>query len=89
MQYFAVNIRCSDANIGVVGGDPDAVAKIRLLLKTDAHISVFADQIDPAIHAWHEAGKLKHVPRMITLGDLVSVRLAYISGQMPLFAIRP
>lgn len=80
MQYFPVNIRCSDANIVVVGGDPDAVAKIRLLLKTDAHISVFADQIDPAIHAWHEAGKLKHVPRMITLGDLVSVRLAYISG---------
>ncbi len=80
MQYFPINIRCSDASIVVVGGDQDAVAKVRLLLKTDARISVFANKVDQAIQAWHEAGKLKYFPRMITLRDLVSVRLAYISG---------
>jgi siroheme synthase (precorrin-2 oxidase/ferrochelatase) len=48
MQYFPINIRCADANIVVIGGDADAVAKIRLLLKTDAHITVFAEPLDTA-----------------------------------------
>ena len=48
MQYFPINIRCADANIAVIGGDADAVAKIRLLLKTDAHITVFAEPVDTA-----------------------------------------
>ena len=80
MQYFPINIRCADANIVVIGGDADAVAKIRLLLKTDAHITVFAEQAEPDIRAWHAAGKLEHCPRLATLHDLAAVRLAYVSG---------
>ena len=48
MQYFPINIRCADANIVVIGGDADAVAKIQLLLKSDAHITVFAEPLDTA-----------------------------------------
>lgn len=80
MQYFPINIRCADANIAVIGGDADVVAKIRLLLKTDAHITVFAEQVEPDIRAWHAAGKLAHCPRLATLHDLAAVRLAYVSG---------
>jgi uroporphyrin-III C-methyltransferase/precorrin-2 dehydrogenase/sirohydrochlorin ferrochelatase len=80
MQYFPINIRCADANIAVIGGDADAVAKIRLLLKTDAHITVFAEQAEPDIRAWHAAGKLSHCPRVPDLHDLATVTLAYVSG---------
>jgi uroporphyrin-III C-methyltransferase/precorrin-2 dehydrogenase/sirohydrochlorin ferrochelatase len=80
MQYFPINIRCADANIAVIGGDADVVAKIRLLLKTDAHITVFAEQVESDIRAWHAAGKLTHCPRVSDVYDLTAVRLAYVSG---------
>lgn len=90
MQYFPINIRCSDATIIVVGGGEDVVAKIRLLLKTEARIAVFAPKADPAIAAWHDEGRLHHYPRQLAPQDLAAkdlapknysnTRLAYISG---------
>lgn len=85
MQYFPINIRCSDATIIVVGGGEDVVAKIRLLLKTAARIAVFAENADPAIIAWHAEGRLYYYQRQLTSQDFASTdishaRLAYISG---------
>lgn len=83
MHYFPIQIRCTDTKIAVIGGSEDTVAKIRLLLKTDAMITVYADAADPAIVEWHQTGKLQYVPRMMTPPDLKNIRLAYIGDVGP------
>ena len=80
MRYFPISIDLTGQGVAVIGGGADAVAKIRLLLKTDADIRVFARHPAPEIVAWHQAGRLRHIARGFEAVDVASLRLAYISG---------
>ena len=80
MRYFPISIDLTGQGVAVIGGGADAVAKIRLLLKTDADIRVFARRPAPEIVAWHQTGRLRHIARGFEAVDVASLRLAYISG---------
>ena len=80
MRYFPISIDLAEEAVAVIGGGVDAVAKIRLLLKTDADIRIFAPRPDPQITAWHQAGRVRYFARGLAAADLADLRLAYISG---------
>ena len=80
MRYFPISIDLAGEAVAVIGGGVDAVAKIRLLLKTDADIRIFAPRPDPQITAWQQAGRVRYFARGLAAADLADLRLAYIGG---------
>jgi uroporphyrin-III C-methyltransferase / precorrin-2 dehydrogenase / sirohydrochlorin ferrochelatase len=77
MRFFPVFIRIADHRILVSGGGEEAVAKLRLLLKTEARIEVHADCVDPIIADWAAEGRLTVIPRALQAADVAGARLVY------------
>jgi uroporphyrin-III C-methyltransferase/precorrin-2 dehydrogenase/sirohydrochlorin ferrochelatase len=77
MDHFPIFLATQTARIVVSGGGDAALAKLRLLMKTRAKITVFAADPAPEITQWHHAGKLTLVPRAMDYGDAVCARLFY------------
>ena len=80
MQHFPVFLRVSGKRIVVSGAGRAAVAKLRLLLKTEARIAVFGSNPDPELLAWHRADRLNHAVRPVEAGDLKSAALLYCAS---------
>ena len=80
MKYFPINIQLAGQRVAIIGGGEDVVAKLRLLLKTEADITVFAEQADPVIWKWQEQGKLRLMPRGFMAEDMDALTLVYLSG---------
>jgi uroporphyrin-III C-methyltransferase/precorrin-2 dehydrogenase/sirohydrochlorin ferrochelatase len=53
------------------------VAKLRLLLKTEARLEVYAETADPIIRDWAAEGRLTLVPRRVAAADVAGARLVY------------
>lgn len=82
MQYFPINIRLTGgARVAMIGGGGDVVTKLRLLMKTQADITVFAEQADVMISQWHDEGKLRLVSRLFAAEDIDNLTLVYLSGE--------
>lgn len=81
MDYFPIFLKLKGQKVLVIGSGEDAVAKLRLLLKTSALIEVFAGSapVDAAITAWHEAGLVALLRRNMRIEDTQDARLAYIA----------
>jgi uroporphyrin-III C-methyltransferase/precorrin-2 dehydrogenase/sirohydrochlorin ferrochelatase len=77
MDHFPIFLSTATARIVVSGGGDAALAKLRLLMKSQAKITVFAAEAAPEIVGWHDAGKLKLVPRAMGYGDAVCAKLFY------------
>ena len=59
MNHFPIFLNTSGRRIVLSGGGDAALAKLRLLMKTTAHITVFAVDADAQIVAWADTGKVK------------------------------
>ena len=77
MDHFPIFIATQTARIIVSGGGDAALAKLRLLMKTRAKITVFSADPAQEIEQWHHAGKLTLVTRAMDYGDAVCARLFY------------
>jgi uroporphyrin-III C-methyltransferase/precorrin-2 dehydrogenase/sirohydrochlorin ferrochelatase len=77
MQHFPVFMAVKGKRIVVSGGGDAALAKLRLLLKTEARIEVYATEAEAEIEAWAAEGKLALVRRLIEASDLMGAVLAY------------
>ncbi len=77
MKHFPVFLNVEGRRIVVSGGTDAAVAKLRLLLKTEAHLEVYAAEADAEIAGWAEAGRLTLVPRALDAGDVAGALLVY------------
>lgn len=77
MDHFPIFLSTKTARIIVSGGGDAALAKLRLLMKSEAKITVFAAQAAPEIAQWHGAGKLTLVTRAMDYGDAVCAKLFY------------
>jgi uroporphyrin-III C-methyltransferase / precorrin-2 dehydrogenase / sirohydrochlorin ferrochelatase len=83
MQHFPIFVALAGRRVVVSGGGAIALAKIRLLLKTEARITVFSDTPDPEICALAEAGEVRLVRRRLDVGDALCAALAYAANGDP------
>ncbi len=80
MQHFPIFVAVAGRRIVVSGGGECALAKLRLLMKTDAHLTVFAVAPDPSVRRLAEIGKLTLVERAFDHGDALCAVLFYAAN---------
>jgi uroporphyrin-III C-methyltransferase/precorrin-2 dehydrogenase/sirohydrochlorin ferrochelatase len=81
MDHFPLFLATSGRRIVLSGGGDAALAKLRLLLKTSAHINVFAANPAQEIIAWAATGKLTLHKRRMTQGDALCAVLFYAADE--------
>ena len=81
MDHFPIFMRVHGRRVVLSGGGEAALAKLRLLLKTTAHLTVFATDPAPEIVQWDAAGKLKLIKRAMTPGDTLCAALFYAADE--------
>ncbi|UWR20984.1 siroheme synthase CysG [Sulfitobacter sp. S190] len=77
MDHFPIFLSTRGQRIVVSGGGDAALAKLRLLMKSEAKISVYAADPAPEIEQWHHEGRLSLVARPMDYGDPICARLFY------------
>jgi len=81
MDHFPIFLATKDQHIVLSGGGDAALAKLRLLLKTQARISVFAPDADPQLETWADEGLLTLNRRALDHGDTLCARLFYAADE--------
>ncbi|MFC4668565.1 siroheme synthase CysG [Seohaeicola nanhaiensis] len=81
MNHFPIFVSLAGARVLLSGGGEPALAKLRLLLKTPAAITVFATDPAPEIEGWAEAGNLALRRRAPEAADFTGVTLAYAAEE--------
>lgn len=84
MRHFPVFLNFRGQKVAVSGGGQTAVAKLRLLLKTEAEIHVFATDPIVTVVDWAKSGRIKLWPRKIQDGDAADARLLYCANDSQL-----
>ena len=77
MRHFPIFMDLRGRRVVVSGAGECAVAKLRLLLKTEARIAVFGEQPHKMVAQWAREGRLVHIAREIAPGDAVCAALVY------------
>ncbi|MGJ8626778.1 MAG: siroheme synthase CysG [Sulfitobacter sp.] len=81
MDHFPIFLSTKGQRIVLSGGGDAAMAKLRLLMKSQAKISVFATTPAAEITQWAEAGKLTLHHRALSHGDVLCVALFYAADE--------
>ncbi|MDA1154957.1 MAG: siroheme synthase CysG [Proteobacteria bacterium] len=81
MQHFPIFLAVAGRRIVLSGGGDAAMAKLRLLMKTTAHLTVIAPDVTPEISAWAAAGKLRIINRAMEPGDTLCAALFYAANE--------
>ena len=81
MDHFPIFLATEGRRIVLSGGGDAALAKLRLLMKTKAHLTVFAQSPASEIEAWAAAGKLRLVNRSMGPGDTLCGALFYAADE--------
>lgn len=81
MQHFPIFLALTDRRVVLSGGGEAALAKLRLILKTEAEIHVFAEDPAAEIRDWAEDGRLHLHLRALEAGDLNDATLAYAADE--------
>lgn len=77
MRHFPIFLNLDNRRIIVSGAGACAVAKLRLLLKTQADILVFGANPSTQVLQWTQAGKLSYFDRPVTETDVKDAALVY------------
>ena len=83
MRHFPVFVDLRDRTVVVSGAGDVAVAKLRLLMKTEARIEVYGADPAPEIRAWAREGRLVLVERPIEPSDAAGAELLYGANGEP------
>lgn len=83
MKHFPIFLHLDGGRVTVAGGGATAMAKLRLLLKTEARLTVYAADPAPEIVDWAESGRLTLVLRAMERGDAICARLHYSAADDP------
>ena len=81
MQHFPIFMAVAGRRIVLSGGGDAAVSKLRLLMKTEARISVFTPEPAPDIAEWAQDGKLTLIARALEPGDAMCAVLFYAANE--------
>ena len=81
MQHYPVFLNTRAARIILSGGGEAALAKLRLLMKTEANLHVFAPDAAPEIIDWANAGALTLHRRALKAEDVAGAALVYAADE--------
>jgi uroporphyrin-III C-methyltransferase/precorrin-2 dehydrogenase/sirohydrochlorin ferrochelatase len=81
MDHFPIFLATEGRRIVLSGGGDAALAKLRLLLKTRAHLTVFAEAPADEIRDWAAEGRLRLVTRRFAPGDALCAALFYAADE--------
>ena len=81
MQHFPIFLAVAGRRIVLSGGGDAALAKLRLLLKTEARLTVIAADVAPEITRWAADGKLTVIRRAMAPGDAICAALFYAANE--------
>ncbi|WP_297772016.1 siroheme synthase CysG [uncultured Roseovarius sp.] len=81
MKHFPIFLAVEGRRIVLSGGGDAALAKLRLLLKTEAHLTVFATAPAPEIEGWAADNRLRLVRRAMVPGDTLCATLFYAADE--------
>lgn len=81
MRHFPIFLDLTDRTVVVSGAGECAVAKLRLLLKTDANITVFGTNPAPQTLAWAKSGDITFVSRPVVASDVTDATLIYAANE--------
>jgi uroporphyrin-III C-methyltransferase/precorrin-2 dehydrogenase/sirohydrochlorin ferrochelatase len=80
MKHFPIFLATDGRRIVVSGGGEVALAKLRLLLKTEARLSVVANEVIPEIEDLAAQGRLTLIRRAMEPGDALCAALFYAAN---------
>ncbi len=80
MKHFPIFLSLVDRTVVVAGGGEAAIAKLRLLLKTEARIVVFAVSPDETVESWANDGRIDLLRRAFAEGDATGSALVYAAS---------
>lgn len=83
MRHFPLFFDTRGKTIAVAGGGAVAEAKLRLLMKTEARLAVFAENPGAAARQWAADGRLRLHERAPTAADFAAATLIYIAQDDP------
>lgn len=83
MQHFPIFLDLNTRAVVLSGGGDAALAKLRLLLKTNAKLTVFTSAPAPEIESWATVGKLTLIQRPIAADDVTNTTLFYAADENP------
>ncbi len=81
MDHFPIFLSTKGQRIVLSGGDEAALAKLRLLMKSQALIEVFSPEPHADIEGWAEAGRLTLYRRALRGGDVNGAALFYAADE--------
>ena len=81
MKHFPIFLAVEGRRIVLSGGGEAALAKLRLLLKTESHITVFASDPANEIVTWAKEGRLTLRRRPMAPGDTLCAALFYAADE--------
>ncbi len=81
MKHFPIFLAVEGRRIVLSGGGDAAMAKLRLLMKTQARLTVIAEDITEDIRKWATQGKLRIIDRAMEPGDALCAALFYAANE--------
>ncbi|PVA08207.1 siroheme synthase CysG [Thalassorhabdomicrobium marinisediminis] len=81
MKHFPIFLNLEGRKVVLSGGGEAALAKLRLILKTEAVVTVFAPDAAPEIRDWAAQRRLTLIERPLRAGDTVGAALFYAADE--------
>ena len=81
MKHFPIFLAVAGRRSVLSGGGEAAMAKLRLLMKTEAHLTVIAEDIAADILKWAAQGRLQVIARKMEPGDALCAALFYAANE--------
>lgn len=81
MRHFPIFLDLRDRRVLVSGAGETAMAKLRMILKSEAGVHVFGAQADPQIRRWASEGRLTLAERPVEAADLAGAALVYAANE--------
>ena len=83
MKSFPMFFRTTGARVVIAGGGEQAAQKARLILKSDAQVTIAAPDLDPELQGLVAQGRITHHAGPITAGIFANTALVFIATGCP------
>lgn len=83
MKAFPMFLKMQDRRVVIVGGGEQATQKCRLMLKTEAEVSLCAPALDPELADLKRAGRIQWQAGRISVKDFEDTALVFVATGCP------